>query len=175
MYFQCPFNTNLFYDELKTDPNSGSLIVAFEYMESDRFTEAHNTISMMREDASLNGLVLSSLFSKEFEEEREFTIRHLEVMQTAANLRNKFALYSLGVYFDTGNYVDEDKDKACIYFRLAAELGMIQAMHIYGIMLYYGTGGAPYNREAGLDMVTTCAELGYRDSENFLDYLKENK
>ena len=80
------------------------------------------------------------------------------------------AHYALGVYFDTGETVATvDKQAACDYFRRAAEGGVPQGMHVYGIMLYYGTGGAEKDESRGLSMVKSAADSGVEEAKEFLE------
>jgi len=118
-------------------------------------------------------LVLAAIFSKSNESIDDFYERHFNNILKASEKQNSLALYSLGVYFDTGEFVEEDKEKAFFLFKASAELGMPQAQHIYGIMQYYGTGGAEQDVVLGLSMVERASKEGVQEAAEFLNYLNK--
>ncbi len=155
MFYACAFDEDLFYRECKYDEVLGS---AFDLFRQSESKEAHALLQVLVKGKEPKALVLSSMFSSVMELEEEFYLRHVEQLVAAAELGEPFALYSLAVYHDTGELVKEDKHKAFEYFEAAAEQGMAQAMHVFGIMLYYGTGGASKDMEKGLTMLEMSAK-----------------
>jgi TPR repeat protein len=132
----------------------------------------HAVLRYLVASSSPHALVIASMFSKQGEDEQDFVARHLVQLQKAASLGDPIAAYSIGVYLDQGDLLPLDKERAFALFKQAAELGMRQAMHIYGVMLYYGTGGAPLERAKGLSLVESAAAAGVEESKEFLASLK---
>lgn len=151
------------------------LVQAYSLFEEDDFLGGHKLIDKLVLQKEPLALVLSSTFSKNGENKDQFNERHIKLLQLAGFAKDPLALYSLGVYSDTGNFLELDKQVACKYFKESAELGMPQAKYIYGVMLYYGTGGADQDKERGLSMVKSSASAGVSESAEFLAYLNNTK
>lgn len=171
MYFSCPFKEEILVAYLRRSDESKALIDAYAHFGNDEFTKAHDILDGLISDGCALAMVLSCIFSKEDEEECDFYVRHIECLVRASKLKNPLALYSLGVYYDRGELLELDKSKACDYFRESANLGMPQAEHIYGVMLYYGTGGAQQDQAKGLRLVKSAAQGGIAEALEFLEYI----
>jgi TPR repeat protein len=173
MYFRCEFKEGLFFSEIKKSGHAHILETAYAYFEEHNSSKGHDLLKELVDSKNSLALVLSSMFSKKEESFKSFSSRRFENLEVAAEAENSFALYSLGVLYDTGEYVEEDKCKAFMCFKKAAELGMTPAMHIYGIMLYYGSGGAEQDKERGLLMVKYAA-ADVPEAAEFLEFLNES-
>ncbi len=134
--------------------------------------KGHETLRPLLDISNAYALLLASLFSTEAESEQAFLRRHLAQLEAAADLGDSVARYSLGVYFDQGELLDCDTEKALDYYRKSAEAGMPQAMFVYGVMQFYGTGGALLQKSAGLLMVQAAASAGVDEAIDFLSFLK---
>ena len=170
MFYRCTFSTDYLLERIHANSRSKSLASAFSKFEHNNFAEGHEIIEDLVAHAHPLALVLSSMYSFDDESEKQFDDRHLSQLLAASDGDEPLAHYALGVYFDTGEIVSSvDKQAACDYFRLAAEGGVPQGRHIYGIMLYYGTGGAEKDQPRGLAMITSAAESGVDEAKEFLE------
>lgn len=175
MYFACPFKEEFLVQYMQESKASGALIDAYNLLNDNELSKGHDILDDLIKHGCSLALVLSSMFSKQGESEGEFYNRHLECLQRAADNREPLALYSLGVYHDTGEMVEHDELKANDYFKEAANLGMPQAEHLYGIMLYYGTGGAQQDKAKGLSMIQAAEQKGVTEAKEFLQYLEQSE
>jgi len=137
--------------------------------------KGHDILRPLLASSNTYALLLASMFSMETESEQAFLERHLMQLKEAAALGDSAAMYSLGVYFDQGELLGLDKEMAYDCFRKSAESGMPQAMFVYGVMLYYGTGGASTQRSDGLSMVQAAASAGVDEAIEFLNFLNSGK
>lgn len=171
MEYYCAFNEIYLRDQIASSDESRPLEHAYECFERGDFPHGHQTLSDLVKRNHPLALVLASMFSNRGESEDQFRARHLAQLEASADRGNSLALYSLGVYRDTGEMLEQDKKLAFAYFKKAAEMGMPQAMHIYGVMLYYGTGGAEKNQERGFAMVQSAARSEVAEAKEFLLFL----
>lgn len=174
MEYCCAFRESFLIEQIVSSDEAKLLERAYELFEKGDSSRAHTTIQRLVDEKHPLALVLASMFSRDGETDEQFHARHLAQLQTAATMRSSLALYSLGVYTDVGEFLDQDKQKAFKYFREAADLGMPQAMHIYGIMLYYGTGGAEKDSARGLSLVQSAAASNVEEAKEFLRSIGEN-
>jgi uncharacterized protein len=58
----------------------------------------------------------------------------------AAEQRNRFAQYNLGVMYNKGEGVPQDYQEAVKWFRLAAEQGHVTSQYNLGLRYYHGQG-----------------------------------
>lgn len=175
MYFCCPFKEEFLVDQLQKSDASGVFMGAYQAFENNQLSKGHEILDDLAETGYSLALVLSSMFSKEREDESAFYVRHVEYLKRASDAKDPLALYALGVYYDKGELVEQDKSRAYEYFKEAASLGMPQAEHVYGIMLYYGTGGAEQEQAKGLSMIRSAAEAGVAEASEFLQYIGHSK
>ncbi len=127
----------------------------------------HNVCQDLQDQSSV-AVLLSALFSKEGEQEDEFEARHVSDLKRAATMGNPLAQYALGVYYDNGDMVEGSRETAENYYRMSAEAKMPLACHVYGIMLYYGSGLTKADKERGFEMVRYASEQGVEDAAIFL-------
>ncbi len=171
MFYYRQFDEDYFLKKLSESHDSEELLSAYNLLEEGNVIKGHELIaSSSLKNCSL-ALVLASIYSNENEEESDFIKRHLDQLKEAANARDPFALYSLGVYHDVGELLEEDKMLAYKYFKDSAELDLPQAQYIYGTMLYYGTGGARLDVEKGLNYLYLSSKQGYEDATTLLQSL----
>lgn len=169
MFYRCTFSTGYLLERIHGSSRSKLLASAFNEFEHNNFAEGHKIIEDLVAHAHPLALVLSSMYSRDGENEKQFDDRHLSQLLAASDSNEPLAHYALGVYFDTGEIVaSADKQAACDYFRRAAEGGVPQGRHIYGIMLYYGTGGAEKDQSRGLAMIRSAADSGVDEAKEFL-------
>jgi len=167
--FLCAFPERFLLSEFKKRSNSKELLAAFRSLSSGYY-DGHMILQPILKSDSY-ALLLSGLFSYDSELEEDFESRHLRSLFESAENGNGLALYSLGVYFDTGHFVEENKETAGELFKNAASLGVPPAMNIVGIMKYYGTGGEAKNTDQGLEMIKEASRLGVVEATEFLKFI----
>lgn len=173
MYYCCAFNENFLIEQIEFSDETEVLQKALNLFDENKQDLGHSLLEkLIKEEHSL-ALVLSSMFSMKNETEEEFYVRHINFLNIAAVKKNSLALYSLGVYFDKGEFVEENRHKAFEYFKEAAELGMPSSKLIYGIMLFYGTGGAKQNEKEGLLLIKSAADSNVDEAMDFLKHINK--
>jgi TPR repeat protein len=170
--YYCAFKETFLRDQIASSDESKPLDYAYKHFEHGDVERGHQALADLVNRNHPLALVLASMFSNTDETEDQFRIRHLAQLEVSAAHGNSLALYSLGVYRDTGELLEQDKKLAFEYFKKAAELGMPQAEHIYGVMLYYGTGGAIKDHVRGLALVQSAARSEVAEAKEFLEFLK---
>ena len=171
MYYQAPFNDDALDSIVVDNKEKNVLLRALVRLDQGDFG-GHNLLDDLIDKSNSDALLLSSLYSKENESKDEFLKRHLRTLETLSELNHSLALYGLGVYYDRGELVHEDKLKAMQYFKKAAELGDPRSNFIYGIMLYYGTGGAKKNIHEALERLHVTVSKGVDDAKKFIENIK---
>ena len=83
----------------------------------------------------------------------------------AAEQGNAEAQNSLGVCYDHGYGVEENKVKAVDLFIKAADKGSAWAQHNLGLYYQYGRGGLVKNREKAIEYYQKAAEQGKDDEK----------
>jgi len=175
MYYCCPFKERYLVDEIQKSSQQYVLQESYNFFKDKDYESAYALLDGLIQKEDGLALVLASLFSRPGELEEDFYKRHFDNILKASEKENPLALYSLGVYFDTGEYVEEDKEKAFVLFKSAADLGMPQAKHIYGVMQYYGTGWAEKNMDSALIMIKQASKEGVAEATEFLDYIDKKE
>jgi TPR repeat protein len=132
------------------------------------FVSGHQILAPLLANHDHVAQVLFASFSLPEESWSDFEQRHVSCLVDAAESKNPFALYAMGVYYDTGQFVEYDQDKAFLHFKCAAELGIPHAKYIYGVMLFYGTGGANQDRDNALKLLREASDAGEEDATNIL-------
>lgn len=69
------------------------------------------------------------------------------------------ALYSLGLMYEQGYGVAQDKYQAALCYRKAAEKGQVQAQYRLGYLYYHGQG-VPRNLQQAVEWYRKAAEQG---------------
>jgi TPR repeat protein len=82
------------------------------------------------------------------------------------------SLYMVGLMYDRGEGVQEDKKEAAQWFRKAAELGDVRAQYRLGQMYQYGYGVEQDNKEAA-KWYRKAAGQGFESARNALKSLGE--
>ncbi|WP_369157507.1 tetratricopeptide repeat protein [Candidatus Thiodiazotropha sp. LNASS1] len=163
----CPFNEKYLHQAIANDKYSDSLNEALHKFDEGYPEIGHEICDKLGIKSSL-AIVVSSLFSKDHENEIEFEKRHILDLTKAAEQKNSLALYSIAVYYDQGTILEESKSKAQDYYCRAAKAGSDLAKHVYGIMLYYGTDTLKPNKEEGIKLLLSSASNGVDDARVFL-------
>jgi len=80
-----------------------------------------------------------------------------ECYLVASRLRHGLGTYKLGQCFEQGKWVEEDARNALHLYKCAAKLGLVEAQHVYGSILMYGSLGAEVDEKMGLHYVSRAA------------------
>jgi len=97
--------------------------------------------------------------------------QRLAYMENAAKQEYPDTLYTLGLYYETGNILKRDPVKASSLFKIAAEKGHSKAKLSYGLDLFYGTNHTPKNKALGLAFVKQAAKEGVKNASKTLKQL----
>lgn len=71
------------------------------------------------------------------------------------------ALYSLGVYYDVGDVIAQDKARAAAFFRKAAMAGHAHSQWIHGEDLLHGHNGIAADPEKGKSFLIASANAKF--------------
>ena len=88
-------------------------------------------------------------------------------------MNHPLALYGLGVYYDKGELLPEDKEKTIHFFKESANLQNPQSNFIYGIMLYYGAEGININTNEAFGRLEYAISMGMKEAEEFIKFINE--
>lgn len=133
---------------------------------------AYKILKPLIDDDNPEALYLFSMFSLPNDESiKDFEQRSVRVLTKAAACEYPPAQYALGVYYDGGDLVKQDKLKAAMLFKAAAISGYSKAQLSYGLDLYYGSNGIPKDVDRGLDYIRKAADAGIEDAVEALDDL----
>jgi|AntAceMinimDraft_11_1070367.scaffolds.fasta_scaffold52094_1 hypothetical protein len=172
MFYMCAFNEKYLNCAIDIDVNKRDLTRALQNFDDGEASQGHSICERLKPNSTL-AILISALFSKERESESQFQIRHFSDLECAAELGNSLAQFSLAVYYETGDLVEADQNKAEEYYRLSSESKLPLACHIYGIMLYYGTEYTEMRRDKGLELVNYAANQHVDDATIFLNFLEK--
>jgi len=175
MYYCCPFRKKYLVDYIAKDEFKNIYYKSYRLLEDNNLQDGHGLLERLIKKNDGLALVIASIFSKVGEGEEDFYQRHFDNILKASEQGNPLVLYSLGAHFNMGEYFDEDKERAFLLFKSAAELGMHQAKHIYGVMQYYGTGGAEKKINLALEMIRGASKEGVDEATEFLEYIGNKK
>lgn len=95
--------------------------------------------------------------SRENETRDQFERRHIEQLRASAEMGYPPAIYRLGVYFDVGDMVSRDPEKAALHFKAAAEANHPHAQWIYGTDLLFGRNGIKHDEALGIKFIRDAA------------------
>jgi len=171
MFYKSPFKYDLLINEINNNPEKELLFNAIEQLDNGLF-DGHILLNQLIKKSNTDALLLSALYSIKNENENDFFQRHFSTLEKLTDLNHPLALYALGVYYDQGEFVLADKNKAAHLFKLSSNLGVPQANFIYGVMLYYGTGGMNKDTKKALDLLNYAALMNIQEAKEFLDYVK---
>lgn len=149
-----------------------SLDDAAKEIEQGDCSLAYEILQPLINDENPEALYLFSMFSLPNNETIEdFEQRSVRLLTKAAAYEYPPAQYALGVYYDGGDLVKQDKMKAAMLFKSAAISGYSKAKLSYGLDLYYGSNGIPKDVDLGLDYIRKAAEAGIEEAVETLDDL----
>lgn len=104
-------------------------------------------------------LFLSAHFSiAGTETELEFDARRLRILQQLTDLGYAPAVYELGICYEIGDLVQQDRRAAAALHKRAAELGDSKAKLSHGLNLYYGSNGVEENPLLGLAFIRQAVD-----------------
>ena len=176
MQFYSVLSEDVLVNAIKLDCFSEQLSLALRKFDAGETYEAHSLCDQLKGKTTL-AIMLSALFSKDNESESDFLNRHITSIQLAAEKGNSLAQYSMGVYYETGELVEQNQTYAEACYKNAAEQGMPLACYIYGTMLYYAhnTENVPLDPITGLKLLNIAAENGIQEAKSLLDSIKNKR
>ncbi|UTW46343.1 sel1 repeat family protein [bacterium SCSIO 12696] len=135
---------------------------------------AYKILQPLINDENPEALYLFSMFGlSNGESIEEFEKRSVRLLTKAAGFEYPPAQYALGVYYDGGDLVEQDKLKAAMLFKAAAINGHSKAQLSYGLDLFYGSNGVKKDHILGLKYIQKAAEAGVEEAAEVLSELKE--
>ena len=152
---------------MRADPHAQDLLAAWSEFSAGSYA-GHDVLRDLVSEKHGLAMLMSSLFSKSNETDEAFEARHIETLESAAEMGVDLAFFSLGVYYDDGRFFEEDKVKANGYFRRAADLGLPQAQYLIGVMFFFGTGGMTKDQSRGEKLLKAAATAGVSEAESVL-------
>jgi len=128
-----------------------------KYLESGNVVSAKKILDKLINEGSAEAEYLCSTFSQEIESDEEYEKRRFELILSSAQKRYAPALYALGVFYDSGDYVKQNKIYAAKLFMDAATLGHPQSQYIHALDLLKGSNGISLNEEEGIKILKMSA------------------
>ncbi len=141
-------------------------------IESSQYTKAYEMLQPLAEKNDDSALLLLSSFSLPNESTEDFEARSLKFIEQSAELGNKDALYTIGVYYESGLYYKIDMKKSSEYFKKSALLGHSRAKLSYGLDLFYGSNGINMDKKLGLIFVEQASNEGVESAKEIYQNLK---
>ena len=102
------------------------------------------------------------------EDEETFLARRIKYLHFAAKYGVLEALHELGLYYHTGQGIEQDKNKAAGLFKAAAERGHSYSKLYYGLDLFYGSCGIEKDEGMGVLYVREAVDEGVEDAHQSL-------
>ncbi len=96
-------------------------------------------------------------------EENEF-VRSIFMKVDAGDIG---ALYQQGTLYDLGNYVEQDKQKASVIFKVAADKGHAHSMWIHACKLIWDLNSYPQAINEGLYYLVESHRVWFRRSVHY--------
>ncbi len=143
-----------------TSEQNSSLTRAERLIEAGEFAAAREVLRPLIEIGVGKAVRLNCSIFEEGVSEDEMDRIYSEGILRAAELGDLEALYISGSFYDQGEYVPQDKEKASAIFRQAAELGHSHSQWIYACELLWGKGTFPQSIERGLDYLQRAIDNG---------------
>lgn len=75
----------------------------------------------------------------------------------SSRLNHSLGTYRLALCFEQGKGIDQDNEKALYFYRCAAKLGLVDALHVYGSVLANGYLGLRPDQKMGLHYLSLAA------------------
>lgn len=136
---------------------------------------AYKLLQPLIDQENPEALYLFSMFSLPNDESIEdFEQRSVSLLTKSAACEYAPAQYALGVYYDGGDLVKQDKLKAATLFKAAAISGYSKAQLSHGLDLYYGSNGISKDVTLGLDFIRKAADAGVEEAVEMLDDLGQS-
>ena len=98
------------------------------------------------------------------EDEKTFLERRIKYLHFAAKYGVLEALHEVGLYYHTGQGIEQDKNKAAGLFKAAAERGHSYSKLYYGLDLFYGSCGIEKDEDLGILYVREAVDDGVEDA-----------
>ncbi|ORD94694.1 CHR2 [Enterospora canceri] len=81
-----------------------------------------------------------------------------ENYNVAAQLSNAMGTFKLAQCFEKGSGVSQSNETALSFYRCAAKLGLVDALHTYGMITYHGFVGSPKDQNTGYYYMKVAAK-----------------
>lgn len=129
-------------------------------IEEGRTKEAREKLKQLIVEDSAEALFLAAFLS---DENARFAVdkAHVRGIRKAADMGYPPAVYRYGVYLDTGEFGEENKEEAAKLFKRAAESGHARSEWIHGTALLYGNSTYPKDVEKGLEFIRRSASRSF--------------
>lgn len=112
-----------------------------------------------------NAIYLAGTISKPGETEVEYSRRYVANILLAAGKGSADTLFCLGRFYDVGDEgFAQDKDKASLLFKQAADLGHARSQWIHACELLWGRGTFAQDVEAGLAHLRKSVGQGFAEA-----------
>lgn len=145
-----------------SDHERDILRLAREKIAKGLFKDAHSLLTPLLNSNNPVAQYLEAGQSLEHETEQEFNQRHLHLIQQSADQEYPPAVFVLGVYYDTGELVIENKIRAAQLFKCAAEGKHAASQCTHGINLLYGHHGIEKDEKNGIAVILQSVEARYQ-------------
>ena len=100
------------------------------------------------------GILLCSIFTA------SASLNYFDIYLQKAREGDTEGMYALGLLYYTGkDYLPKDAERACQWFKVAANRGNASAMMFLGVSYYLGTG-VSVNKDKALEWLQKSADLG---------------
>ena len=104
-----------------------------------------------------------------YREKKKYNLAY-EYLKKAADAEDAEAQNALGLMYDNGEGVAENKENAAFWFHKAADQGYSPAQYNLGLCFYYGDG-VEINKIKSKNYLKQAADQGHEDA---IEFLKEN-
>jgi TPR repeat protein len=129
------------------------------FLEHDEHKKAFNLLEVYLKKGRPEAEYLYSKMPNEMEGTVE--AHHINYITRSAKKDYPPALYILGAYYDTGDYVELNKAKAAFLFKQAALCGHAHSQWIHGEDLLYGRNGIEQNKALGIEYIKKSADAKF--------------
>jgi TPR repeat protein len=157
------------YSWIKHEPSVQKLLdMARKHIKAGQFAEASSVLMPLITDGNPEALYLGACYSWGDETAEEFDRRYLDWLTKSAMQEYPPALFTLAVYYNTGELVSVDKVKAAQLFKRAAELKHAASQYTHAIDLLYGTTGIEKNEAMGIKVLLEAKERKFQGAFELL-------
>ncbi|MFZ6654101.1 tetratricopeptide repeat protein [Undibacterium sp. TJN19] len=167
--------TKLELTHMNNDNQDYLLQKAREKLDKGSYRATYKILAPLLQTNCAEALYMYSKFSfLRKETTDDFQKRTLRLLEQAASLGHGDALYQLAVFYDVGDMVDKNPDRASQLFKQAAETGHTKAKVSYGLDLFYGTNGIVQNQPMGLMLLQQAVDAGIEGAAYCLERAKDH-